>query len=919
MARETSRYIVGIDLGTTNSAVSYVDTETDPTVRPFAITQLVAAGEASPDLLLPSFLYLPAGHELPPGALELPWQHAPTDAVGIFARDQGALVPGRLIASAKSWLAHGGVDRTAPILPWGEDVGDAALSPVSASRHYLEHIRRAWDHAFGGEKDLEGTPCTLSEQFVVLTVPASFDEAARELTAAAAAEAGIPHAVLLEEPLAAFYGWLSSCEADWAKAIDVGDTVLIVDVGGGTSDFSLVQVDAGPTLRRTAVGDHLLLGGDNIDMAIARQVEKSWGSRLGQREWSMLCHQCRQAKEKLLDEDPDSSCRVAVAGAGRSLVAATRTAIVERDDVLTTVLDGFYPPIADTDVRRAIGRGIRQMGLPYVSDPAVTRHLAAFLKSSANAVPPDCTVNGFAAPTRILFNGGSLLPAVIRDRVCESVGLLLGRPPVPSMAGADLTRAVSVGAAYYGLVRRGRGVRVQGGIARSYFLEIGESGEGRFICIMPRDKPEGTKVSLNDHRFRLATNRPARFRLLSSSTRIGDQPGDLLDAPDGLSELPPLYTLVRYGRGEESKADVTVESLLNEVGTLDIYCATADGHHRFPLRFNLRSTEEERIHAQGTETVVEEAAIEAAEQAVKTAFGEGRHLAALYSRIESILALPRDEWGVNAMRRLAEGLLRNPQWRLATAQHEARWFNLVGYLMRPGYGLAADERRMSRIWKLWGKGPEHLGRTQVMAEWWTMWRRLAGGLREGHQQQVGGALFKDLTGAGGVPVLSARKGEGQVLREQWRCLASLERLPVKRKTALIRKLCDVPDLPAHFYWVLARLCARELLHGPENCIVPAPRLAPVLDRLLRSPTPGEAHARRLFALAVASACTHCEVRNLDVGEEARSNAARRLREEGFTDLAERLDADRGRDREEQAELLGDVVPVGLELTGERQS
>ncbi|MDX9979181.1 MAG: Hsp70 family protein, partial [Lentisphaeria bacterium] len=375
-----TRFVVGIDLGTTNSSVCYVDTEGEPGPRQFAIPQLVAAGEVGASELLPSFCYLAGTAELPTGALELPWDRQADHAVGVFARIQGAAIPERLVASAKSWLAHAGVDRTRGILPWGSELGGQMVSPVAVSARYLGHIRSAWDHAFSHLRDREGTPCVLAEQQVVLTVPASFDEVARQLTLDAASQAGLGQVVLIEEPLAAFYSWLWHHEADWRSLVDENETILVVDVGGGTTDFSLVRIEPGFSLRRTAVGEHLLLGGDNMDMSLAREAEAAWGAKLGPREWSQLCLECRRVKERLLAADAPASADLAVAGQGRSLIASTRTHTFAREQVVERIREGFFPPLAADAPDPERSRGMRQMGLPYASDPAVTRHLLRFLR-----------------------------------------------------------------------------------------------------------------------------------------------------------------------------------------------------------------------------------------------------------------------------------------------------------------------------------------------------------------------------------------------------------------------------------------------------------------------------------------------------------------------------------------------------------
>ncbi|MDT8389636.1 MAG: Hsp70 family protein [Lentisphaeria bacterium] len=915
MPESTSRFIIGIDLGTTNSAVCFIDTDAGPAVQTFPIPQLVDAAETRPQPLLPSFLYLPGEHELAQGALALPWREDNRHAVGVFAREQGARVPGRLVSSAKSWLAHGGVDREAPILPWHGDAGEAAVSPVTASRHFLEHIRRAWDHAFGADVDQDGTPCVMAEQTVIVTVPASFDEAARELTVQAAREAGLRRVTLLEEPLAAFYGWLARRETSWRDHLSAAETVLIVDIGGGTSDFSLVEVDDGDTLRRTAVGNHLLLGGDNMDMALARQVEAGWPGELDSRQWSALCHQCRAAKEALLTAGQADTFRISVSGAGRGVIASAKTATLTREQVVQTLLDGFFPAVSPGEPPPAKRSGIRQMGLPYVADPAVTRHLAAFLRGAANTLPPErVSAAGYANPSHVLFNGGSMLPSILRGRLRAALGELLGGPPLPELVSDDLTRAVAMGAAYYGRVRRGDGVRVKGGIARSYFIELEIDGDHRLMCVMPRERQENEPVRLRDHSFSLTTNQEVRFRLHSSSTRLGDRPGDMVDSAGDLTLLPPLHTIIRHGGARHGDVRVTLESMLNEVGTLDIHCVTTDGHHKYPLRFNVRAVESDQGTAPGPiEKIVDQATLEAALTVLRDAFSQEKKLDTLFKDLERTLTLPRDDWGAGLLRRLADVMLLEADWRTRTPRREARWLNVTGFCLRPGFGAPGDEERCHLLWKLWHDGPAFPNKAQVMSEWWILWRRIAGGLREGHQQQIAGAAFKHVTGAGGAPVLSADGAAGHILREQWRCLAALERLPVKRKLSLLKKLIAQPLPEPHFYWVIARLAARRPLHGPEDRIIPAQDLIPTLEYLLHADPPPSSQGRRLLSLALATAAAPCGIRGLDIPEEIKRRVEEKLRHLESPDLLERLLGGDIRTTAQTGELLGDTLPLGLKI------
>ncbi|MBO7092810.1 MAG: Hsp70 family protein, partial [Victivallales bacterium] len=496
------------------------------------------------ETLLPSFCYLPGEHDLPENALSLPWDRSPKLAVGHFAREQGARIPERLVGSAKSWLAHAGVERTKPILPWGGELGDQMLSPVDASAKYLEHLKHAWNQHFAKTKDEDGTPCLLQNQQVVLTVPASFDETARELTVQAARKAGLSKLTLIEEPLAAFYAWLAANQADWKQKVAVGDVVLVVDIGGGTTDLTIVEIEDDYTLRRKAVGEHLLLGGDNMDMTLAHIAETSWKTKLPQRQWSRLCQECRRAKEKLLSTDAPETMQVAVAGEGSSIFASLKTFDFKRDDIQTAILDGFLPFVEIDSPPPERRRGIQSMGLPYAADAAVTKHILSFLKFAGKTLHNPAPI---ALPNKILFNGGALIPPILRQRIRDVVAKWNGGTVPDELASADFSLAVSQGAAYYGLARRGEAVRVKGDIANAYFLEVAAQDGKRLLCVMPRDTDEGVVRQLPDT-FLLQANTPVSFPLHASATRLEDKLGDVVEDSDDITPLPPLQTILRFGR-----------------------------------------------------------------------------------------------------------------------------------------------------------------------------------------------------------------------------------------------------------------------------------------------------------------------------------------------------------------------------------
>ena len=608
-----ARYTVGIDLGTTNSALAYcevAEAEQGGRIEVQGVPQLVNPNEIAERTLLPSFLYIPGELDFPKGSLALPWEREPRFVIGELARKRGAESPTRLVASAKSWLCYAAVKRTAAILPWQAPEDVSKLSPVDASSRFLEYLRSVWDSNHAKRKP----ELALSEQEVLLTVPASFDEEARELTVRAAEQAGLKHVTLLEEPQAAFYAWLESQGDGWRKRIKVGDLVLVCDVGGGTTDFSLIAVseEAGElALKRIAVGDHILLGGDNMDLALARLVQQRLeadGHRIDLWQLHSLWHQCRLAKERLFEEPKSQKQSVTLLGKGAKVVGGTIKAELTREDLHQVLVQGFFPKVASGEApvrQRRIG--FQELGLPYAADPAITKHLAQFLSQQVQNSPEATTIrrgrSGLACPTHVLFNGGVMKAAVLRDRLIELLNGWLreeGFEPLETeqvLDAPDLEHAVARGAAYYGKARRGQGVRIRSGASRTYYIGIesampavpGMEAPLKALCVVPFGMEEGTEAKIPEREFGLVVGEPAEFRFLSSSVRKQDQVGNLLeDWGEEIEELSPLEVTLKLDGQEGRVLPVRLESRVTEVGTLEVWCVSRDGGHRWKLELNIR-------------------------------------------------------------------------------------------------------------------------------------------------------------------------------------------------------------------------------------------------------------------------------------------------------------------------------------------
>ncbi|HEV2863818.1 MAG TPA: Hsp70 family protein [Pyrinomonadaceae bacterium] len=956
----SGRFLIGIDLGTTNSAVAYVDTEEKPArgapppVRVFEVPQLFEEGEVRALPSLPSFIYFTDEAEDAAPGLRLPWEEQNDGAlVGVLARERGALVPGRQVVSAKSWLCHPSVDRTDAILPWDAEGGDKVCSPVAASAYYLTHLRDAWNFlkaTDGGGAVNDGL--RFERQQIVLTVPASFDEEARELTLSAAREAGLENLTLLEEPLAAFYAWLAAQKGGLKRQLKDGQLILVCDVGGGTTDFSLIRVrveDGELRFERTAIGEHLLLGGDNVDLALARLVEEKLGRpRLSLRQQNALRRQCCAAKERLLGDDGLESAPVTVLGGGRSVVGGALSTVLTRAEVEGVLAEGFLPSSAPDDLPASDRRaGLRELGLPYASDPAITKHLAAFLTQAALAMKAgghdpaggeeDAGVP--ARPDAILFNGGFFYPSVARERLVAAVAGWFpqqGKRWRPKVLHNETPEtAVAVGAAYYARVRRMGGVRVSGGSARGYYIGVQHGGgvdpsRPTAVCVLPRGTEEGTRLELGGREFTALTNRPVSFTLYSTTTRQDEQGEVVRFEDEEMHRHAPLVTVLRYGkRSRHIELDVHLTAHFTEVGTLELWCESPKTGHRWRLQFQLRRAdappeevaegEEAESPEEVTGVVITDESAGEAEKLIRAVFGgprdalEGETLSpeALPGRLEAALGYRKDSWPTATIRKLCDVLGELSAGRRKGRNYEARWLNLFGFCLRPGFGAVLDEWRVTRARKVYHEGLCFEKDVQCQVEWMILWQRVAGGLSAGQQLEVY-ERHKSQLGVGG------RKTKGrlnrQVEREGLLMLASLEHLPPSVRVELGEEiLARIEEEPGNksFTWALGRLGARVPFYGPLNCVVPPEAAARWASFLLTLP---ELSPHIATAVSQLAALTDDPPR--DVEPQFRQQALRLLRAAGASEeVLEGLQSYVPRNRAAAVRIFGESLPEGLRLKG----
>ena len=885
------RHFVGIDLGTTNSALAYaLEGEAEdaafPPVHVLDIPQPVADGRTEARRTLPSFLFLSE----PPIA-------------GAYVRDQGALTPTKLVHSAKSWLSNPLVDRTAKILPFDAQESGRVFSPVEASARYIGAMREAWEKQTG---------LTLAEHDTVLTVPASFDEEARELTVEAARQAGITRLTLLEEPAAAFYSWIANHLAQSRKDLFDGQLVLVCDVGGGTSDFTLIRVNrTGDKIdfTRTAVGRHLLLGGDNLDLTLAWLAESKLNASLSTRQRTALRRQCSAAKERMLADATVDKVPITVLGGGSSLIGGTLRTEITRAEALELALDGFLPFCEPTDRPGSEEMSpFREVGLPYETDPAITRHLAAFLSESGGGAKPDA----------ILFNGGFFIPDILRDRVADVLEKWHGRRP-QVFENRDLDLAVAVGAAYYSYVRStGAGLIVQGGLPRSYYIELDATKDKvRAVTVMPRGTEEGSQLELDLDGLQLVANRPVAFKLYSSLTRLEDPLGSVVEfdkedlAEGRLHQHAPLHAVIRFGKpGAERTVPVKLISKLTEVGTLELWADSKVSENRWRLQFQLRK-QAAAESASKPATMLSDEAVNAAVQLIRDTF-ERRTLEPeqLPAKLEQTLGLGRASWPLSAIRRFADVFLELAAGRKLGANYELRWLNLAGLCLRPGFGYPGDDYRIEQARRIFAGGLTFANAVQNESEWWIFWGRVAGGLTRNQQTDI----YQRLSGTL-LPKRNERvRVNSSLLREMWRCAASMELLPAGTRNelgeALVKRVAS-GDGGAAELWCLGRLGARELFYGPTNQVLSANTVSRWVEALAKTPASAE-------ALASMARRTGDAYRDLPPASVA---VARRVidQHKEAPKLLALLEGKGGRDAESLSRIFGEELPSGLLVMVAEQS
>ncbi|ENB2047410.1 hsp70 family protein [Vibrio alginolyticus] len=929
------RFLVGIDLGTTNTVVAYceiTDNLEQSEASLFDIDQLIGPGEVVRKPLLPSFRYHPAVGQISPSDLTLPWDNEPVAGdinnviVGEWARELGAKVEGRQVSSAKSWLSHQAVDRNSDILPWAGAQDVDKVSPVIASASYLNHIRQAWNYRHPSNK--------LEDQDVVVTVPASFDETARKLTLEAAELAGLKKIVLLEEPQAVCYDWYARHQQTAADELKELPLILVCDVGGGTTDLSLIEASFSSqdelALDRIGVGEHLMLGGDNLDLALAHLAESRFNQskKLTAASLTKLIQQTRKAKENLLSARAPEEVKITMLGSGSKLLGGTKSIGLSKQEVHQIALDGFFPLSDFSEVPDKRRSAVVEFGLPYVADPAVSKHVAEFLTQHQQVARAALGIEDDkqnAIPVGLLLNGGVFNSALVTERVTTLLSDWRGAP-VTVLDNPHPDWSVALGAVAFGKARRGAQLKIGGGAARSYFLHLQEKNKmGKALCLLAKGTEEGHEIRLSGRRFSLTLGEPVRFNLLTSThdtltNNTAIQNGVMVDVdPDLFAPLPPYITTLE-GEGAELQAnqkervEVQLACQLTEVGTLKMECVSAeDDSKRWELEFEVRNkqtddSEQVKLHPKLNECKELIARLYSGNK--KSA--ESKEIKTLAKDLEKKLG-KRDEWDFTTLRQLFDTFAQGRKRRRRSEQHEKNWLRLAGFALRPGFGDPTDSWRIEQVWGLYQQNIQFKNH-QGWTDWWVFWRRIAGGLSQEQQETILADIAKYLHPGAMKNPQSAKAAQDMGYESMVRLAASLEHLEVEDKVLLatwfLSKAINQNQFEQAHWWALGRLASRTPLYGSQHNVIPREQAEQWLPKLLEQNWQKEP----MIAFAAVMICRKTGDRLFDISDDYREQVLAKLKQskvpESWVSLVEEV---KELSESESKRIFGDALPSGLTL------
>ena len=935
------RFLVGIDLGTTNTVVAFckiTDNLQQSEVALFEIDQLIGAGEVVRKALLPSFRYHPAQGQVSPADLTLPWENHPVSGdiknviIGEWARELGAKVEGRQISSAKSWLSHQAVDRRSDILPWAGASDVDKVSPLMASASYLNHIRQAWNYRHPSNK--------LEDQDVVVTVPASFDETARKLTLEAAELAGLKKIVLLEEPQAVCYDWYARHQQTAADELKALPLMLVCDVGGGTTDLSLIEAKyelEALKLDRIGVGEHLMLGGDNLDLALAHLAESRFsqnnntqGKKLNAASLTKLIQQTRKAKENLLSANAPEQVKITMLGSGSKLLGGTKSIDLSKAEVHQIALDGFFPINSFNELPDKRRSAVVEFGLPYVADPAVSKHVAEFLTQhqpvshAALGTNANSDNSQPAIPVALLLNGGVFNSELITQRMTTLIENWRGGA-VTVLDNPHPDWSVALGAVAFAKARRGAHLKIGGGVARSYFLHLQEKNKlGKALCLLAKGTEEGHEIRLSGRRFSLTLGEPVRFNLLTSthdtlSNQTAIQNGVMVDIdPDLFQPLPPyISTLDSEGAelqaNQKERVEVVLACQLTEVGTLKMECVSAiDDSKRWALEFEVRNQQTEQQEKNQHPRLDECKELISRIYSANKKSAEGNEIKTLAKDLEKRLG-QRDEWDFATLRQVFDALATGRKRRRRSEQHEKNWLRLAGFALRPGFGDATDSWRIEQVWRLYQQGIQAQNH-QGWTDWWVFWRRIAGGLNQEQQETILADIAKYLHPGAMKNPQTAKAAQEMGYEAMVRLSASLEQLDVEDKVLLsswfLSKAINHNQFQSAHWWALGRLASRTPLYGSQHNVVSREQAEQWLPKLLEQNWQKEP----MIAFAAVMICRKTGDRLFDISDVYRQQVLDKLKQskvpESWIDLVAEV---KELSASESKRVFGDALPHGLRL------
>ncbi len=950
MPSSSPRYLVGIDLGTTHTVVAYAEITDDLENSPmhiFNIDQLIAPGEVARKPLLPSFRYHPAQGEMDATQLVLPWNPEPVNGeidtviIGELARELGAKVEGRQVVSAKSWLSHPNVDRNEAILPWSSTASKSdvkKVSPVIASASYLNHVRQSWDYHHKNAK--------LADQEVVITVPASFDEAARALTLQAAELAGLKKVLLLEEPQAVCYDWYAQNKDNADELLKDIPLLMVCDVGGGTTDLSLIKVgskDNKLTLDRIGVGDHLMLGGDNLDLSLAHVAEQRLNgesNKLSQSALSKLIQQTRKVKESLLSGNAPDTAKVTMLGSGSRLIGGAKSIELNRDEVHRIALDGFFPMTAYSEQPSQRQAAMVEFGLPYAADPAISKHIAQFIDLHDHVCRDAFSENGItisadqpAIPVAVLLNGGVFNSPLLTERTLSVISSWHDDNNITELKNLHPDLAVAFGAVAYAKARHGAQLKIGGGSARSFFLVIGQNKDVKQgICLLPKGIEESNEVNLTHRKFALTLGEPVRFNLVSTTDEKYSEVGELVDIiGDGFVTLPPFIATLDSERdrselaaNQKDREEVTLACQLTEVGTLQIEAVSiADPQKRWKVEFAIRK-DLAKLHRGDVDSTLAESELPPrmndAIDAIKKVYGGSKNsdnskaAKTLRNDLDKMLG-KRDNWETPCLRELANALLESKKRRRRSDLHERNWLKLIGFTMRPGFGYPADDFRMNEIWALYQQGIQFESNTQTWCDWWTFWRRVAGGLTQEQQLVIYKDIAKYITPGASRNAKLNKELQERSYEDMVRLAASLEHLPFDKKLQLIEwlfgRLQKAQYAQAH-WWAIGRIATRTPFYGSTHNLLSAEHISFCLPELMDYDWRKEPY----IGFAAVMMTRKTGDRNLDINDDLRQQVIEKLKAsrapESWIEMVSEIKI---LTEDETKRVFGDALPNGLRLIG----